>query len=266
MIKNILSIAGSDPSGGAGIQADLKTISALGGYGMSVITCLTAQNTQGVTAVHVPPINFLEAQIRSLRSDIDIAAIKIGMLANAEIIECVARLLSDVEIPIILDPVMVATSGDRLLDSDAVDVLISQLVPLATVLTPNLHESAALLGTTKATTKDQMRTQAYELMKFGSTWVYLKGGHLEGTLSPDLITDGNQSNWLDTTRIKSQNTHGTGCTLSSAIATLMGQGEDPMSAAEKAKAYISGAILASDQLCVGKGSGPVHHFHRPFNP
>ncbi|WP_322894564.1 MULTISPECIES: bifunctional hydroxymethylpyrimidine kinase/phosphomethylpyrimidine kinase [unclassified Yoonia] len=263
MIANILSIAGSDPSGGAGIQADIKAISANGGYAMAVITALTAQNTQGVTAVQMIPDDMVAAQIAAIRADIRIDAVKIGMLGDAAIIAAVARALQGLQAPIVLDPVMVAKSGDRLLQTAAVDAL-RDMLGMAAVITPNLPEAADLLGQSEAATRDQMQAQARDLLALGPKAVLLKGGHLAGDDCPDLLADATGLTWLPGTRQATRKTHGTGCTLSSALATLLGQGVPLVQAAAQAKAYVADAITGADTLTVGQGHGPTHHFHRFF--
>lgn len=264
MIPNTLSIAGSDPSGGAGIQADLKAISANGGYGMAAITALTAQNTQGVRAVTLTAPDMVAAQIAAIRDDIRIDAVKIGMLGSAEIIEAVVDALSGLDAPVVLDPVMVAKGGDRLLAPDAVTALRDRLVPLASVLTPNLPEAADLLATDAANTRPDMEMQAKALLATGPSAVLLKGGHLSGADSPDLLMTREGAHWLEGARHASRNTHGTGCTLSSALATQMGAGLPLPRAVARAKAYVTAAIARSDTLTVGSGHGPVHHFHAVF--
>lgn len=261
MIPNILSIAGSDCSGGAGIQADIKAISANGGYAMSVITALTAQNTRGVSRVELTSREMIAAQIEAVRADVWIDAVKIGMLGDAGIIETVAEGLRGLECPIVLDPVMVAKSGDRLLHAEAVSALREVLIPMATVITPNLPEAADLLGREEARALEEMVRQAKALLKLGPQAVLLKGGHLAGALSPDLLLDEAGAQWFDAPRFKTKNTHGTGCTLSSALATRLGFGDAAAKAVRAAKAYISGAIAAADRLTVGEGHGPVHHFY-----
>jgi hydroxymethylpyrimidine/phosphomethylpyrimidine kinase len=263
MIHNILTIAGSDSGGGAGIQADLKTFSALGSYGASVITALTAQNTRGVTAVELASPVFIAQQIDAVFDDIRIDAVKIGMLANADIIAVVAERLR-VWKPrwIVLDPVMVAKGGHRLLDEAAVAALRNHLMPLATIITPNLPEAAALLGRPVATNWADMESTAITLSAEGINAVLLKGGHLPGDVSPDLLRIGEEITRLEAARIDTPNTHGTGCTLSAAIAALLPQRGDIVWAVRAAKTYVTGAIAASNMLAVGQGHGPVHHFHQ----
>lgn len=263
MIANILSIAGSDPSGGAGIQADIKAISANGGYAMAAITALTAQNTQSVVAVQMIPPDMISAQIAAIRADIRIDAVKIGMLGDAAIIAAVMQALQGLDAPIVLDPVMVAKSGDRLLQADAVAAL-RDMLPLATVITPNLPEAADLLDQPEATTRDQMQAQAQALLALGPKAVLLKGGHLAGDDCPDLLATNTGLTWLPGARQATRKTHGTGCTLSSALATLLGQGVPLGQAARQAKAYVADAIASANDLTVGQGHGPTHHFHQFF--
>lgn len=260
-VANILSIAGSDPSGGAGIQADLKAISANGGYGMAALTGLTAQNTQGVQGVELVAPEFVAAQVRTIREDIRVDAVKIGMLGTAEIIKAVAGALEGVEAPVVLDPVMVAKGGDRLLHAEAVAALRDMLLPRATVITPNLPEAADLLGEGEASDLEAMERQARALLDLGARAVLLKGGHMGEAEAVDLLCEGEGMTRLRAPRFETRNTHGTGCTLSSALATWLGRGDDLSEAAAKAKDYISGAIGAADELEVGQGHGPVHHFH-----
>jgi hydroxymethylpyrimidine/phosphomethylpyrimidine kinase len=263
MIPNILSIAGSDPSGGAGIQADIKAISANGGYAMAVITALTAQNTQGVTGVQMIAQDFVAAQIAAIRADIRVDAFKIGMLGDAGIIDVVVKALSDLGAPIVLDPVMVAKSGDRLLQAEAVAALRAAL-PMATVVTPNLPEAADLLGVPEAVTRIEMQAQAHALLLLGPQAVLLKGGHLGGDDCPDLLATATGFVWLSGVRHATHKTHGTGCTLSSALATFLGFGLPLPDAAAHAKAYVARAIATADALTVGTGHGPTHHFHALF--
>lgn len=262
MIRNILSIAGSDPSGGAGIQADLKTFSALGTYGMAVLTALTAQNTQGVSGVHAVPPSFVADQIRAIFADIRVDAVKIGMIADAAIAEAVADALkSHRTVPIVLDPVMIAKGGAPLLSSDAVAVVTRKLLPLATIVTPNLPEAAALLGEEVAESREDMAAQAESLRALGPGAVLVKGGHLPGAESPDVLAQADDLLWFEAQRTPTRNTHGTGCTLSSAIAAELGKGASTAEAVALAKRYLSGAIAQADRLTVGSGHGPVQHFH-----
>lgn len=259
MIPNVLSIAGTDPTGGAGIQADLKTIAALGGYGMSVVTALVAQNTQGVRAVLDVPPDFVAAQIDAVFDDVRVDAVKIGMLANVDIVNAVADAL-DRHAPqfVVLDPVMVAASGDRLLQPDAVAALRDRLLPKATIITPNIPEAADLLDENEATDLPDMRRQAEKLHARGPH-VLLKGGHLSTSDSTDILAANGTVHQLSVPRVNTNNTHGTGCTLSSAIATLQSRKPDLLVAVSEAKAYLTAALLAAGQLDVGHGSGPVHH-------
>ncbi len=259
----LLTIAGSDSGGGAGIQADLKTFSALGCYGMSVITALTAQNTLGVTAIHSVPTAFIARQIDAVVTDIGVDAVKIGMLATSEIIETVAERLGFYKLqPIVLDPVMTAKSGDRLLEESAIVALRNALLPLATVITPNLPEASILLGR-PIQTADEMKQAAKDLQALGAKHVLIKGGHLETAHSRDcLLTADGATHWLDAPRIMTKNTHGTGCTLSSAIAAYLAKGFDIAEAVKFAKAYLTGALEHGATYTLGKGHGPVHHFYK----
>ncbi len=263
MIAHVLSIAGSDPSGGAGIQADLKTFSALETFGMTVLTALTAQNTRGVTGVVSLEPGFVVAQLQTLRADIRVDAIKIGMVANAHIAHALAEELlgSDWTAPIVLDPVMVAKGGAPLLAADAAKALREELLPLATVLTPNLPESAALLEMPCAVNREEMVAQGLRLLALGPKAVLLKGGHLEGPESPDLWVTSEGISWLEGARVPTRNTHGTGCTLSSALAALLARGIPFEQVPFLAKEYVASAIQQSHQLELGSGHGPVHHFH-----
>lgn len=261
MIRNILSIAGSDPSGGAGIQADLKTFVALGCYGMAAITALTAQNTRGVQGVHVPPAAFVAKQIESIFDDIRVDAVKIGMLATADIANVVADALQRHRPRhIVLDPVMVATSGDPLLASDAISTIRTRLLPLASIVTPNIPETALLLGRAAARDLAGMSDAAVGLRALGARAVLVKGGHLGGESSDDLLWNGTSRHVLSSPRVATRNSHGTGCTLSSAIAALLARHGDLHVAVSEAKRYITSALQSADQLEVGQGYGPVHHF------
>ena len=257
-----VTIAGSDSSGGAGIQADLKTFGALGVYGASVITALTAQNTQGVTAIHDVPADFIAAQIDAVFNDLDIGAVKNGMLSQVPAIKAVAAGLTrhDAE-NIVLDPVMVATSGDRLLAVVAIAVLCRDLIPRALVVTPNLHEAAALTDLPLARSEAEMEAQARNILALGPRSVLIKGGHGDSAESVDLLVDAKQVIRLVAPRIKTRNTHGTGCTLSSAIAAGLAKGLELTAAAREAKTYVTAAIKAADKLTVGHGHGPLNHFH-----
>ncbi|WP_209506918.1 MULTISPECIES: bifunctional hydroxymethylpyrimidine kinase/phosphomethylpyrimidine kinase [unclassified Ruegeria] len=258
-----LTIAGSDSGGGAGIQADLKAMSALGVFGASVITAITAQNTQAVTAVHGVPLDVIAAQIHAVLSDLDVKAIKIGMLATPEIIHTVARGLEAFKGPVVLDPVMIAKSGDALLAQEAVRTLREVMVPAATVLTPNLPEAACLLDATPAQSPDEMAAQGQTLCDLGAGAVLMKGGHGSGDTCRDLLVD--PSGIVATfqaPRQNTKNTHGTGCTLSSSIAAGLARGLPLRDAVAQAHDYLQGAIARADELKIGAGHGPVHHFHR----
>jgi hydroxymethylpyrimidine/phosphomethylpyrimidine kinase len=257
-----VTIAGSDSGGGAGIQADLKTFSALGVYGASVITALTAQNTLGVQGIHDIPADFITAQIDSVFSDLAIGAVKIGMLSQASVIETVAAGLDRHKARnIVLDPVMVATSGDRLLNPDAVSALRNVLIPRAALVTPNLLEAAALLDQPVALGEDDMLAQGQALIARGAKAVLMKGGHGQGERSTDLLVSPAGVVRLDAPRLYTRNTHGTGCTLSSAVAAGLAKGFPLGQAVSEAKDYVSAAIAAADRLSIGKGHGPTHHFH-----
>ncbi|MCL9775989.1 bifunctional hydroxymethylpyrimidine kinase/phosphomethylpyrimidine kinase [Vibrio methylphosphonaticus] len=258
----VLTIAGSDSGGGAGIQADIKSISATGGYACSVITALTAQNTQGVSGILGIAPSFVEAQLDAVFSDLNVMAVKIGMLADADIIQAVANKIKQYQPPyVVLDPVMVATSGDLLLESSAIDALKSELLPLATIITPNLPEGAALLNRAIPQTEAEMLEMIEALRSLNTATILLKGGHLESeATSTDLLITGEEVSRFETTRIHTKNTHGTGCTLSSAIASFLAQGQDLPSAVQSAKHYITQAISHADELSIGRGHGPVHHF------
>ena len=258
-----MTIAGSDSGGGAGIQADLKTFSAIGVYGCCVIAALTAQNTRAVTGIFPIPPDFVRAQMDAVFSDIAVDAVKIGMLGDAELIRAVRDGLQTYKPRwIVLDPVMVAKSGDALLAPEAVATLLSDLIPLADIITPNLPEAAALLGFDgEIESPDAMVSIAERLLALGPKAVLLKGGHMGGQDSADLLVTADGSTWLPGRRIETQNTHGTGCTLSSAIAAHLALAKNLEEAAKSAKAYISNAILAADRLKIGQGHGPVHHFH-----
>jgi hydroxymethylpyrimidine/phosphomethylpyrimidine kinase len=264
-----LTIAGSDSGGGAGIQADLKTFAALGVYGASAITAITAQNTQAVSAVFELPPDLISAQIDAVVSDIGADAVKTGMLSSAAIIEAVAAKAREHELrPLVVDPVMVAKSGDRLLREDAVDALRTQLLPLATVLTPNLPEAEVLLGRTLASW-DDVRAGARELVALGAQSVVIKGGHLPaeaGRDSPatDIFFDGEEFREFTAPRVDTTNTHGTGCTFASAIAAALAKGSDLRGAVALGKAYVTKALQSAYPL--GHGHGPVHHFYRYWQP
>jgi len=258
-----LTIAGSDSSGGAGIQADLKSFAALGVYGASVITALTAQNTTGVTGIHLVPPAFVAAQLDAVFADLDVGAVKIGMVAQLATIETIASALQRFSPRhVVLDPVMVATSGDRLLPADAIEALRTRLMPRASIVTPNLPETAALLNEPIASSEAAIVEQGRRLVAMGCRAVLIKGGHGRGTESIDYLVDRDAVTALTGPRIATRNTHGTGCSLSSAIAAGLAKGEDMASAVRGAKAWISAAIAQADRFTVGQGHGPIHHFHR----
>lgn len=261
-----VTIAGSDSGGGAGIQADLKTFSALGVYGASVITALTAQNTLGVTGIHDVPPAFIREQMDAVFSDMAVNAVKIGMLSQPAVIEAVAAgLEAHGQTFVVLDPVMVAASGDPLLADSAVSVLIDVLIPRASLITPNLHEAARILNTPVAKSRDDMRAQAEQLLALGAKAVLVKGGHGTGSESADILLSGEGEHWLTAPRYETKNTHGTGCTLSSAIAAGLARGLDLTAAVSAAKDYVTAAIKAADTLEIGRGHGPVHHFHAQWS-
>lgn len=257
MIPKVLTIAGSDCSGGAGIQADLKTFSALGCYGMSVVTAITAQNTEGVAGVHPCPVDFLSMQLRSVFDDVPPDAVKVGMLANAVSVMTLSVFLKDKQVPnLVVDPVMVSTSGDSLISNNAIDVLKKHLIPLADVLTPNGPEVEMLLG---KRVNDPVKA-VEGLLALGCKSVLLKGGHGRTSKSIDLFADKDGVQAFEAPRHKTKNTHGTGCTLSSAIAANLAKGLAMREAIGEAKSYITEAITHADELDVGQGAGPVHHF------
>ena len=258
-----LTIAGSDSSGGAGIQADLKTFAAFGVYGASVITALTAQNTRGVTGIHQVPAEFVAAQIDAVFSDLAVGAVKIGMVAQLATIDAIASGLARWSPGhVVLDPVMVATSGDRLLAADAVEALRTKLIPRASLITPNLPEAAALLDEPVAASEAAIESQGKRLLAMGCPAVLIKGGHGQGADSTDYLVTASGVIALPAPRVATRNTHGTGCSLSSAIAAGLAKGEDMETAVRNAKAWVSAAIAAADRFSVGHGHGPIHHFHR----
>ena len=260
-----LTIAGSDSSGGAGIQADLKTFAALGVYGASVITALTAQNTRGVSGIHLVPPEFVTAQIDAVLSDLDVKAIKIGMVAQRATIEAIADALQRWSpAAIVLDPVMVATSGDRLLAPEAVAALRTRLIPRAAILTPNLPEAAALLDEPVAAGAAEIEAQGRRLLALGCPVVLIKGGHGGGSESIDYLVSAAGTLALSAPRSPTRNTHGTGCSLSSAIAAGLARGASLETAVREAKSWVSAAIAAADRFSVGHGHGPIHHFHRHY--
>ncbi|MFA9438400.1 bifunctional hydroxymethylpyrimidine kinase/phosphomethylpyrimidine kinase [Uliginosibacterium sp. sgz301328] len=263
MIAHALTIAGSDSGGGAGIQADLKTFSALGAYGMSVLTALTAQNTRGVTDVQPVPPEFVAAQMDAVFSDIRVDAVKFGMLANAGIVHAVAEGIERHRPAyVVLDTVMVAKGGHRLLAADAVAAIRDRLMPLASIITPNLPEAAALLDCDVAEDEEEMHRQGLALIEAGAQAVLMKGGHLDAVDSPDwLITPEGEARIVHP-RVATRNTHGTGCTLSAALAALRPKHADWVTTVVAARAYLQSALEAADRLDVGHGIGPVHHFHQ----
>jgi hydroxymethylpyrimidine/phosphomethylpyrimidine kinase len=266
LVPNVLSVAGVDPSGGAGILADVKAISAQGAFACAVVTALTAQNTRAVSGVMPIAPAFVGEQIDTLLGDVRIAAAKIGMLGSAPVIEIVADRLTHWRVaPLVLDPVMVAKSGDALLDRSATGALREALLPIATVLTPNLPEAGVLLDARPVETVKEMYRVAERLRALmrgdGARWVYLKGGHLPGAEATDLLHDGDRMVELRAARVATRNTHGTGCTLSAALAALLPQSSSVIDAAQRAKDYLTQALLHADELSVGTGHGPVHHFH-----
>jgi hydroxymethylpyrimidine/phosphomethylpyrimidine kinase len=266
MTATALTVAGSDPSGGAGVQADLKTFSALGAYGTAVLTALTAQNTRGVTGVHVVPAEFVGLQLRTLLDDVGVHAVKTGMLPTAAVVREVAAVLTERRPgPVVCDPVMVATSGDRLIDEDAVAAVRDVLLPRADLITPNVPEAAVLLGVAPAADLDGLAEQARALLELGPGAVLLKGGHLGGAESVDALTVAGDVVLTRRPRVETSATHGTGCTLSAAIAALVArQGgnlpEDWTSVVEGARDYLQTALLGGAELGIGSGHGPVHHF------
>lgn len=262
-IANVLTIAGLDPSGGAGILADVKAMSACGTYGMAVVAALTAQNTCGVSEWQPVAPDFVRAQIEAIFEDIRVDAVKIGMLGTPEVIDAVAEALERHRPPfVVLDPVMVAKGGDRLLAKEAESALCERLLPLTTVITPNLPEAAVLAGEAEIRERGEMPALARKLLErlAPDAWVYLKGGHLTESESPDLLLSRETSLTFEAPRIATKNTHGTGCTLSAAIAAQLGRGESVPEAVRKAKAYVYEAIAHADELSVGHGHGPTNHF------
>ena len=259
-----LTIAGSDSGGGAGIQADLKTFSACGVFGASVLTALTAQNTLGVTAIHDVPEDFIRAQMDAVFDDLAVDVVKIGMLSKSAIIEAVAAGLNHYQpAAIVLDPVMVAESGNPLLAQEAESSLVKHLFPVANVITPNLYEAARLLNTNIAAGCDEMEDQARRLIDMGAQSVLIKGGHSRGRDAEDcFVSSGDAATWYSAPFIDTKNTHGTGCSLSSAIASHLALGCNLPEAIHRAKAWLSEAIARADSLQIGSGAGPVHHFHQ----
>ena len=256
-----LTIAGSDSGGGAGIQADLKTFSALGVYGASAITAVTAQNTVSVTAVHNIPSRTVAAQIEAVLNDLDVGAIKIGMLSTRDIIETVAAAITGFKGPVVLDPVMVAKSGDTLLQEDAIDALRDLLIPRVSLITPNLPEAATLLRTRPAINTDMAASQGEALRAQGATAVLMKGGHATGSECVDQLISDQPPLRLAAERVETRCTHGTGCTLSAAIAAQLARGDSLAQAVTRAHQYLQSAIRQAERLQIGHGHGPVHHFH-----
>lgn len=252
---NVLTVAGSDSGGGAGIQADLKTMLALGVHGMSVITAVTAQNSLGVQGAWELPVEAVRAQYRSVVDDIGVQAVKTGMLASAPLVEAVAELLAGTDAPVVVDPVGVSKHGDPLLAASALDSVRQRLLPVATVATPNLDEVAQLTGVTVEDEAD-LRRAAAAVLEYGPRWALVKGGHLAGD-AVDLLTDGTEEHWLRAPRHDNRHTHGTGCTLASAVAAGLGKGLAVPEAVREAKEYVTGAIAAGFSL--GDGIGPVDH-------
>ena len=255
----MLSIAGSDPSGGAGIQADLKTAAALGVYGATVLTALTAQNTLGVTGVHAVPARFVTEQYEAVVTDLDVRAVKIGMLGSVEVVQTVAAMLRAYPVPaVVLDPVMVATSGDRLVPEDAAAAIRELLVPLASLVTPNVPEAEVLTGA-RIGSADDLEAAGRALLDLGPGAVLAKGGHLDGDRCVDVLVSAEGARRFDSPRVRTHHTHGTGCTLSSAIASYLVRGRDLPDAVASAKDYLTRALVAGADLELGRGSGPVDH-------
>jgi hydroxymethylpyrimidine/phosphomethylpyrimidine kinase len=261
----VLSIAGSDSSGGAGIQADLKTFSALGCYGMTVITATTAQNTQGVNAIHSIPVDHIIAQFEAVVNDIQPKAIKIGMLDRPEVVEALADLLKEIKVPIVFDPVMVATSGDRLIQEETIEAIKEKLFPLVTLITPNLDETEILCGFKIQSLDDMVKAAAF-LQFYIPNAVLIKGGHLDSEMIYDLLVNADGEEVIfENVKIASQNVHGTGCSLSSAIAGELAKGHKLQEAVTKARNYIYQAILLGRSVKTGEGNGPLNHFFNPQN-
>lgn len=252
-----LTIAGSDSGGGAGIQADLKTFHQFGTFGTSVVTAVTAQNTQGVFAVHPVPLSMVRTQLDALRDDLPPAAVKSGMLATEELVEAVGNGLRELDVPYVMDPVMVATSGDRLLDPDAESAMVLHLLPQATLVTPNLHEVAILTGKPVGTL-EQARAAARTLVEMGAGAALVKGGHLAGSEAVDVLWDGSEEHVWRRPRMETRHTHGTGCTLSAAVAAGLAHGEPLVQAVDRAVQYVARAMFTAPGL--GRGRGPLNHF------
>jgi hydroxymethylpyrimidine/phosphomethylpyrimidine kinase len=266
MTPTVLSIAGSDPSGGAGIQADLKTFSALGAYGAAAITALTAQNTRGVSGVLPIPGSFVADQLDALLTDLDVRAVKTGMLGGPEVVAAVVEAIRKFgPAHVVVDPVMVAASGDRLVGDDTVSAIRTQLLPVATLITPNLPETATLLGWDRVD-REVMAKAGHELLSFGAGAALVKGGHLDDDEAVDVLVDAAGVYEVRAPRVDTRNTHGTGCTLASAIAARLAHGAELREAVDVGKRYVTAALRAADSLRVGKGRGPVHHFHSWWEP
>ncbi|PPI88330.1 bifunctional hydroxymethylpyrimidine kinase/phosphomethylpyrimidine kinase (plasmid) [Candidatus Pantoea edessiphila] len=262
-IFNVLSIAGSDPSGGAGIQADLKTFSALGVYGTTVITTLTAQNTYGVQSIYPISASCVDAQLESIFNDIHIHSIKIGLLSKANIVEIIIKKIIKYQIPwIVLDTVMIAKNGYKLVDKKALNIIKEKLIPLVSIITPNLIEAALLLDGIPAKNEEQIINQGKKLLSLGCKVVIIKGGHLLGPSSPDWFITQNQEIRISSNRVNTKNTHGTGCTLSAAIAAKIPYCKDWLQAFKEAKTWIYQTLINANNLSIGKGSGPLHHFYK----
>lgn len=264
---NALTIAGSDSGGGAGIQADLKTFSALGVYGASVITAVTAQNTQAVRSVCDLPPEFIRVQLETVLDDLYVHALKVGMLSQRAVIDTVAQAIEQyaLHVPVVLDPVMRAQSGALLLHADAISRLQQRLVPLATLITPNVIEAGLLLEEPTPTNEAEMVAAAKKLWTRGAHAVLVKGGHIEGQHALDILYDGIELRRFVAPRWRTANTHGTGCTLASAITAYLARGLPIREAIRSAKDYVTAALQAADTLQVGKGHGPLHHFHALWN-
>lgn len=263
MIPNVLSIAGFDPSGGAGVLADIKTFAALRCHGLAAVTALTAQNTQGVRGMEVVPGAFLAAQLDALFADCDIAAVKIGVLASPAIVKVVAQRLSQLRSKsVVLDPVFAASSGDALATDDVAESLLDDLAPFITLVTPNLTEAAVLAQAPVPTTIAGMHELAEQVQRRGFRSVLVTGGHREGAAADDVLFDGTSHRIFSGPRLAARDTHGTGCTLSAAIAANLAHGLDLARSVEAAKAYVAGALAAADELDVGRGPGPLNHFHK----
>ena len=260
----VLTIAGTDPSGGAGIQADLKTFSALGCYGMSVVTALVAQNTTGVRAIHNVPAEFVQQQLDAVMEDILPDAIKIGMVHTPQLVEVIANTLKRYpDIPVVFDPVMVATSGDKLIEDATIEVIVSKLFPLVTLITPNMDE-ASLLANMTIETVDQMQQAGEVIAQTGCKALLMKGGHLKSEQLTSILMDKNGIvNTYVSDKVETNNVHGSGCTLSSAIASYLARGEELQDAVALAQEYINGAIYYGSDVLIGKGNGPLNHFYNP---